>query len=479
MDASAKKYDAVIIGAGPNGLAAALTLAQNGQSVCVLEATAEIGGGLKTEALTLPGFRHDVCAAVVPLSLASPFFRAQRLENEGIEWIQPDIALAHPFEDGSSLFLHRSLPVTADALGQDGRAYRALVDPFVDQADALLADVLGPFRLPSHPLLAARFGVQAVSSLAGLVRKRFQDRRTRALFAGLAAHAMVPLEKPTTASFALVLALLAHSAGWPFIRGGSSRLADALAEKIRTAGGTLVINHPVASADDLPPAKAYLFDLTPRQLLSISGLGLAPSYRQKLSRFRYGPGVFKMDWALAEPIPWKADVCRRAGTVHLGGSYEEIAAALQDVCAGRIPKKPFIVLAQPTLFDDSRAPEGKHTAWAYCHVPHACDKDFSEDIENVIERYAPGFRDCISGRHAFSAVGMEEHNANYVGGDIGGGAADWRQLFARPIASLNPYRTSRSDVYLCSSSTPPGGGIHGLCGFRAARGLCRVRKGDA
>lgn len=472
MDASAKKYDAVVVGAGPNGLAAALTLAQSGQSVCVLEATAEIGGGLKTEALTLPGFRHDVCAAVVPLSLASPFFQSLSLENEGIEWLQPDIALAHPFEDGSALFLHRSLPVTADALGADGRAYRALVEPFIDQADALFADLLGPLRWPSHPLLLARFGIQAIASLRKLVRKRFQHSRTRALFAGLAAHAMVPLDRPATASFALVLALLSHSAGWPFIRGGSNRLADALAGRIRAAGGTLVVNHPVVSADDLPPAKAYLFDLTPRQLLSISDLGLTPSYRQKLSRFRYGPGVFKLDWALAEPIPWKAEVCRRAGTVHLGGSHEEIAAGLQDVCAGRLPQKPFIVLAQPTLFDDSRAPEGKHTAWAYCHVPHGSSADVSARIEEKIERYAPGFQDVILARHTFSAMEMERHNANYVGGDISGGISDLGQLFTRPIASFNPYRTSRNDVYLCSSSTPPGGGIHGLCGYRCARGLC-------
>ena len=470
---STRHYDTVVVGAGPNGLAAAITLARRGHAVALLEASDRIGGGLRSEALTLPGFIHDVCAAVVPLSLASPFFQQLDLPRYGVEWIQPDIPLAHPFEDGSALFLHRSLQITAEALGPDGKAYRRLFEPFMKRSGELLTDILHPLSFPSNPLLAGRFGLRAIHSLKGLVENKFQSDQTRALLAGLAAHAMIPLEKTGTAAFGLVLGLLAHTTGWPMIRNGSQKLALALADCLRDDGGDILLNRRVDSADDLPPALSYVFNTTPRQLLGISGLGLSEGYRSRLSRFRYGPGVYKMDWALNSPIPWKAEICRKAGVVHLGGSFEEIATSLRNVSSGIMPSSPFIVLAQPSLFDSSRAPAGFHTAWAYCHVPHGSNADVSARIEEKIERYAPGFQDVILARHTFSAVEMERHNANYVGGDISGGISDLGQLFTRPIASFNPYRTSKKNIYLCSSSTPPGGGIHGLCGYFAAKRIER------
>lgn len=474
---SVRHYDTVVVGAGPNGLAAAIELARRGHSVALLEASDRVGGGLRSEALTRPGFIHDVCAAVLPLSLASPFFQKLDLPRYGVEWIQPEIVLAHPFEDGSALFLHRSLQITADALGSDGQAYLRLFEPFIERAPELLADILRPLSFPTNPWLAGRFGLRAIQSLKGLAENKFQSDRTRAMLAGLAAHAMIPLEKTGTAAFGLVLGLLAHTTGWPIIRGGSQKLALALADCLRAGGGEILLNHRVASADDLPAARSYVFNITPRQLLGISGLGLSEGYRARLSRFRYGPGVYKMDWALRSPIPWKAQICRKAGVVHLGGSFEEIASSLRHVSAGILPQSPFIILAQPSLLDASRAPAGLHTAWAYCHVPHGSNADVSARIEEKIERYAPGFQDVILSRHTFSAVDMERHNANYVGGDISGGISDLGQLFTRPIASFNPYRSSKNNIYLCSSSTPPGGGIHGLCGYYAADRLYRSLQG--
>ena len=470
-------YDAVVVGAGPNGLAAAITLGRKFNSVLLLEAAKTIGGGVRSAELTLPGFPHDVCSAVVPLSLASPFFRQLDLAQYGLEWIQPEIPLAHPFEDGSALFLHRSLEVTADAMGSDGKAYKRLLQPFVDHEQRLLADILKPLHFPESPFLMARFAFHALRSLRGLAESHFKSDRTRALFAGLAAHAMIPLEQTATAAFGIVLATLAHTVGWPVIRGGSRKLADALADCFRNGGGEIVTERPIASIADLPKASFYFFDITPRQLLRIEGLGLSDTYRQRLARFRYGPGVCKMDWALKAPIPWKSDICRKAGTVHLGGSLEEIAVSLRDVSAGKMPSSPYIVLAQQSLFDPSRAPAGKHTAWAYCHVPHGSTADVSELIESRIERYAPGFREAILARNTLTAAAMEHYNANYVGGDINGGIQDLRQLYTRPVASFHPYRTSEKNIYLCSSSTPPGGGVHGLCGYYAADDLCRRLQG--
>lgn len=467
-------YDAVVVGAGPNGLAAAITLARRFDSVLLLEGAETIGGGARSAALTLPGFVHDVCSAVQPLSLASPFFRQLDLAQYGLEWIQPEIPLAHPFEDGSALFLHPSLEVTADALGPDGRAYRRLLQPFVDHERLLLADILQPLHFPENPFLMARFAGTAIRSARRLAETTFRHDRTRALFAGMAAHAMVPLEKPLTASFGLVLATLAHTVGWPILKGGSRSLTDALSACFQERGGEIQTGRFISSLDQLPGAKYYFFDVTPRQLLNVAGLGLSDRYRARLGRFRYGPGVHKVDWALKGPIPWTSAVCRRAGTVHLGHSLEEISASIRHVNEGRISPSPCVVLAQQSLFDPTRAPAGMHTAWAYCHVPHGTSEDVTPGIEEKIERYAPGFKALILAKNTMTASDMERYNPNYVGGDINGGLQDFFQLFTRPIISLSPYRTSAKHIFICSSSTPPGGGVHGLCGYYAARVLLKA-----
>jgi phytoene dehydrogenase-like protein len=462
-------YDAVVVGAGPNGLAAAIELSNKFKSVFLVEAGETIGGGVRSAELTLPHFIHDICATVHPLAIASPFFRALNLHRYGLSWIQPEIPLAHPFEDGSALYLHRSLEITADALGLDGKTYRDLLSPFVENHEKLLSDILAPLHFPSNPLLMARFAMHALRSAKHLAYTKFQMQQTRALFAGMGAHAMIPLDKPATAAFGIILATLAHAVGWPIIKGGSQKLADALADSFRQNGGEIITGKTITSMKELPKANFYFLDVTPRQLLNIEGLELSTIYRRKLSRFRYGPGVCKVDWALKEPIPWKAHICREAGTVHLGNSFEEIDASIRHAGMGKVHVSPYIVLAQQTLFDPSRAPEGRHTAWAYCHVPHGYREDVTDLIEGQIERYAPGFREIILAKNCMTAVDMERHNPNYVGGDINGGLQDLSQLYTRPIASLNPYRTSVKNIYLCSSSTPPGGGVHGLCGYYAAQ----------
>lgn len=464
-------YDAVVVGAGPNGLAAAITLIRKFRSVLLVEAKETVGGGTRSAELTLPGFIHDVCSAVQPLALSSPFFRQLELHRHGLEWIHPEIPLAHPFGDGEALCLHRSLEATADALGPDGKAYREMLQPFVENHERLLSDVLKPLPLPDNPILMARFGLQALRSARNLVEAKFRGARVRALFAGLAAHAMIPLDRIATAAFGILLAVLAHGVGWPIVKGGSQKLADALADCFRAQGGEIRNGINVGSMGDLPGADHYFFDVTPRQLLNIGGLDLTEGYRRRLSRFRYGPGVCKVDWALSAPIPWKADVCRKAGTVHLGGSFEEIDAAIRDAHEGRRCLSPYVVLAQPSLFDPTRAPGGGHTAWAYCHAPHGSGEDVADLIEERIERCAPGFRGLILARSSLSPEAMERYNANYVGGDINGGLQDLSQLYSRPVLSFFPYRTSKKNIYICSSSTPPGGGVHGLCGYYAARGL--------
>ncbi|HSL67041.1 MAG TPA: NAD(P)/FAD-dependent oxidoreductase, partial [Actinomycetota bacterium] len=433
-------YDAVVVGAGPNGLAAAITLAREGQAVLLVEGQETIGGGTRSAELTMPGFIHDVCSAIVPLALASPFFASVSLDQRGLEFVQPRAALAHPLDDGSVALLERSVDATARGLGEDARSYRRLMGPLVADADALLPDILGSLRMPRHPLAVARFGVSGIRSLRSLA-SRFEGQAARALLAGIAAHSMLPLDRSPSAAVALVLGMLAHTVGWPMARGGSQRIADVLAAHLRSLGAEIVTGQWVGSIDDLPPSRAVLLDVTPRQVLSIAGHRLPRGYRHGLERFRYGPGVFKVDYALDGPVPWKAEECSRAGTVHLGGTLEEIAVAEETVATGDHPERPLVLLAQQSLFDPSRAPEGKHTLWAYCHVPNGSTVDMTERIESQIERFAPGFRERVLARSVMSPADLERHNPNYVGGDINGGLQSLLQTFARPTLRPVPYST--------------------------------------
>ncbi len=461
-------YDAVIVGAGPNGLAAAVALAECGWRVLVREARETIGGGTQSAELTLPGFVHDVCSAVHPLGAGSPFLRTLPLARYGLEWIHPTTPLAHPFDDGTAALLERSIEETCATLGPDGGGYQRLMAPFVGRWPALVAEVLAPLHIPRHPLLLGRFGLRGLQSAHGLARRAFATERARALFAGMAAHSAVPLTRSPTAAFALLLGIAGHAVGWPVARGGSRSIATSLASYLRFLGGEIVTGAPVHSLDELPAATAVLLDLTPQQILAIGGCRLPPRYRRSLEGYRYGTGAFKVDWALAGPIPWRATECGRAGTVHLGGTLAELTAAEDAPWQGQHAEKPFVLLGQPSLADPSRAPPGKHTAWAYCHVPHGSAFDMTSRIEAQVERFAPGFRDLILARHVMSPVALERHNANLVGGDISSGVMDLRQLFFRPTARRVPYATPVKGLYLCSASTPPGGGVHGMCGFHAA-----------
>jgi phytoene dehydrogenase-like protein len=468
-----RSYDAVVVGAGPNGLAAAITLARAGRSVLVLEANETIGGGARSAELTLPGFTHDICSAIHPLAIGSPFFRTLPLDRYGLEWVHPHAPLAHPFDDGTAALLERSIEMTGETLAPDGAAYRKLMRPLADDWGRLEADLLGPVRLPRHPLALARFGLRALRPARGLAEGSFKGTRARALFAGLAAHSMLPLERWGTAAFALVLAVTGHVVGWPVPRGGAQKIADALASYLRSLGGEIVTGARVETVDELPPSRAVLCDVTPRQLLKIAGHRLPASYRRALLRYRYGVAAYKVDWALDGPVPWRAPTCARAATVHLGGTLEEIAEAERQTWGGEHPDRPFVLLAQPSLFDPTRAPEGRHTLWAYCHVPNGSGVDMTERIENQIERFAPGFRDRVLARSVLPPAELERRNANLVGGDINGGAQDLRQIFARPALRLNPYSTPAKGLYICSSSTPPGGGVHGMCGHMAALAALR------
>ena len=453
--------DAIVVGSGPNGLAAAVVLARAGVSVLVLEGASSIGGGTRTQALTLPGFVHDVCSAVHPLGASSPLFTQWPLREHGLEWIDPPLALAHPFDDGPPARLERCIEATASSLGVDAERYRALVDPFSQQWPALAMDALAPLHWPAHPFLLARFGFYGLQSISRVVG-RFSGREARAMLAGIAAHSLRPMSSAGTAALALVLVSAGHRVGWPIARGGSRSVTDALASYLISLGGRIETNAPVRSLAELPSARAVLLDVTPREVMRLAGDRLPDHYRRALSRFRYGPGVFKVDWALSGPVPWRSPECARAGTLHLAGSYDHVAASERMVARGEHPERPLVLAAQPSRFDPTRAPEGMHTLWGYCHVPNGSTVDMLSRIETQVERFAPGFRDLVLARHVMPPAALEAKNPNLVGGDIGDGAYTLRQLFFRPVVRRRPHTTPVRGLYLCSAATPPGGGVHGM-----------------
>jgi phytoene dehydrogenase-like protein len=469
MVANKQDFDAVVVGSGPNGLAAAIALQQRGLSVLLLEAKEVVGGGMRSAELTLPGYTHDLCSAVHPLAAASPFFSSLPLEAHGLEYIYPGIAAAHPFDNGKAAVLSGSVEETAGRLTKDEKSYRQLFGSLVNDWPDIADDVLGPQpKFPAHPYKMAKFGWHALSAATVLAR-RFHTQEARGLWAGMSAHSILPLSHLTSSAIGVVLMVAAHRKGWPIPRGGSSSIADALVSYFVSLGGKVETGVEVRSLAELPSSRAVLLDLTPRQLLRLSGQRWSSLYRWQLERYRYGMGVFKIDWALEERIPFTASRCGLAGTVHIGNTLEEIAQSEQLTWNGGHPEKPFVLLAQQSVFDPSRAPSGKHTAWAYCHVPPGSTQDMTENIERQVERFAPGFRERILARHTMDTAQLEGYNANYIGGDIGGGVVDLGQLFTRPALRSSPYRTSEKGIYICSSSTPPGGGVHGMCGYHAAR----------
>jgi phytoene dehydrogenase-like protein len=475
--AQQETFDAVIVGSGPNGLAAALSLAQQGASVLVLEASDEIGGGTRTAELTEPGFAHDVCSAVHTMGILSPFFRTLPLERHGLEWIQPPASLAHPLDDGPAVMLWRSLERTGEGLGDDARAYRAMLEPLLRNPHGFLADALGPLGLPRHPILFARFGLNALWPARWLAKARFRGERARALLAGCAGHSVLPLDKFMTGALGLMFLLCGHVEEWPVAAGGSSAIPRALASLLAEHGGVVRTGVRVRSAAELPAARVFLFDTSPDQLASICEPALPGGYLRRLRRYRYGPGVFKLDWALDGPIPWRDPSCLEASTVHVGGTLDEISASEAAMFAGRHAERPYLILCQQSQFDPSRAPAGRQTGYAYCHVPANSDVDMTDAIESQVERFAPGFRDRILARHAMRTADFAAYNPNFVGGAITGGVADLFQLFTRPVARLNPYTTPNPRVLICSAATPPGGGVHGMCGEHAARSaLARLER---
>ncbi|WP_343524907.1 NAD(P)/FAD-dependent oxidoreductase [Pedobacter sp.] len=468
MKLEKRDYDAIVVGSGPNGLAAAILLQQQGLSVLIIEGKDVIGGGLSSAELTLPGFMHDVCSAIHPMALASPFFRTLPLTEHGLEYLQPVFAAAHPFDDGTAAILDHSIEKTAECLGNDAKTYISLMENLITTWPLIDEDALGPLHFPKHPLTMAGFGLKALSSATGFV-KRFKEKHARGLFAGMAAHAIQPLSNLSTTAIGLVLMASGHLKGWPIPKGGSKFIAEALAGYFKSLGGKIETGTFITSLNQLPSAHAVLFDITPKQLLQIAGHKFSSIYQWQLERYRYGMGVFKVDWALDGPIPFTAEACRSAGTVHLGNTFEEIAAGEMMTSKGQQADQPFVLLAQQSLFDPSRAPEGKQTAWAYCHVSNGSKQDMTALIENQVERFAPGFKDRILAKHTMNTEQMEAHNRNYIGGDINGGILDLGQLFTRPALRWSPYKTAAKGLYICSSSTPPGGGVHGMCGYNAAK----------
>lgn len=472
MKLEKRDYDAAVVGSGPNGLAAAILLQQSGLSVLLVEGKDTLGGGMRSAELTLPGFTHDICSAIHPLAATSPYFKTLPLAERGLEYIYPEIAVAHPFDSGKAAFLKQAINETAAQFGRDAGTYKDIIAPIVKIWPDIAPDVLGPLHFPKYPFKLARFGLSALQS-ATAIAGQFKTEEAKGLLAGMGAHSMQPLANLSTAAVALVLMATGHMKGWPLPKGGSQQIANALAAYFVSLGGKIETNTYITSLEQLPSSNAVLFDITPRQLLQIAGHKFSSIYKWQLERYRYGMGVFKIDWALGGAIPFSAEECRNAGTVHIGGTLKEIAASEQETWDGKHPEKPFVLLAQQSLFDSSRAPAGKHTGWAYCHVPGGSTEDMSEAIEARVERFAPGFRERILAKHTMNTAQVEEYNPNYIGGDINGGVIDLGQLFTRPALRWSPYRTSSRGMYICSSSTPPGGGVHGMCGYYAAKRVLR------
>jgi phytoene dehydrogenase-like protein len=479
MEHKATEYDAVLVGSGPNGLAAAVTLARNGLRVLVIEGRAQIGGGTRTAELTLPGFHHDVCSSVHPMGVASPFFRSMPMEEYGVEWLVPEISAAHPMDGGKAVAAYLSLEETATLLGEDGSAYRTLLEPALKQWDEILPDLLAPLHFPEKPVEYVRTGAIGMLPATWSASAFFRTEEARALYAGMAGHSILSLKEPMSSAYGYMMLLSAHAVGWPVAKGGSQMITAALTRMLEAMGGEVRTGHFVKSMDELPPAKAVLFDTSPRAMVAIAGERLPSLYRSALERFRLGAGVFKVDWALDAPIPWTNELCGRSATVHLGGTMAEIAASEQAVRRGKISDSPYCILTQPSLIDASRAPAGKHTAWAYCHVPNGATVDMTAAIEAQVERFAPGFGERVLARHTMTPAYLEAYNPNYIGGDINGGIQDLIQHFVRPTISASPYRTPGKGIYLCSSSTPPGGGVHGMCGLHAANAVLQdIERGE-